>query len=242
MGKIQAIRFLMVVLLIVYLSATVTAAQLLLNDSLKKSTKGTRSGGEFADGGWKVTGKNDSIYWHLPHPVSHGAAEFDIKGLDPNECRLELRDKTEIWHMYDFTFNDADNQYSPGYQNDPFKHFFRKINLWDAADPARDANQMEVIWQILPNCEDPNTKTFSWKPKIKYHFREEWGPDGKGNTSLKIFRNRQPVITLLVPGDWKPGGHSVRIAASTRRSDDAGAPIGAVYSNIKVWDLSADTP
>ncbi len=43
-----------------------------------------------------------------------------------------------------------------------------------------------------------------------------------------------------VPGTWSPGGHSVRIAASPRAfgAPDAGAPVDAVYSNLKVWDLT----
>jgi hypothetical protein len=38
-------------------------AGLVLNDPLQGSTKGTRSGGVFVPGGWKVTGAFDCIYW-----------------------------------------------------------------------------------------------------------------------------------------------------------------------------------
>src|SRR6185436_1125063 len=71
---------------------------------------------------------------------------------------------------------------------------------------------------------------------------EEWGPDGAGNAVLRLYRNTTLVLTTSVPGRWNPAGHSVRIAASPRRAADFGAPIGAVFSNVKVWDLSTAGP
>jgi len=59
---------------------------LVLDDALQGGTTGTRSGGVFVAGGWQVTGKEDTIYWHLP-TIAHGAAEFDVQGLLPNERR-----------------------------------------------------------------------------------------------------------------------------------------------------------
>ena len=53
---------------------------LVLDDALQGSTTGTRSGGKFVAGGWQVTGKNDTIYWHVP-TITRGAAEFDVRGL-----------------------------------------------------------------------------------------------------------------------------------------------------------------
>ena len=44
-----------------------------LDDALERSTIGTRSGGRFVVGGWQVTGKNDTIYWHVP-TITRGAA------------------------------------------------------------------------------------------------------------------------------------------------------------------------
>src|SRR5262245_3031040 len=77
-------------------------AQVLLNDPLQGSTIGTRSGGTFVAGGWKVLTGNDFIYWHLPHNVPWGAVEFYISGLisrDPN-----LPGDSDIVHMYDYTY------------------------------------------------------------------------------------------------------------------------------------------
>ena len=71
---------------------------LVLQDALHGSTTGTRLGGAWVAGGWEVTGKEDTIYWHLP-TIAHGAAEFEVQGLRPNERRAGMEDKTELFHM-----------------------------------------------------------------------------------------------------------------------------------------------
>jgi hypothetical protein len=218
--------------ILIFSSLPVEAA-LVLDDSLQGSTAGTRVGGTFVAGGWQVTGQTDTIYWHVP-TVTNGAAEFDVRGLYPNECRAGMEDKVELWHMYDYTFGNADINYNGGYRDDPYKHFIRKT---DCLDPPR-VNSMEIVWQIAPNFQEPDTAQLSWDPAVTYHFREVWGPDGAGNAVLRLYRDGALLLTTSVPGSWNPAGHSVRIAASPRRAADFGAPIGAVFSNVKVWDLS----
>jgi len=116
-------------LLALALTAPASAA-VVLDDALQGSTTGTRSGGMFAPGGWKVTGKNDSILWHIP-TVKHGAAEWQVKGLNPGECRAGMEDHAELFHMYDFTYSGSDVNYAPGYRDNPFKHFVRKQGCID---------------------------------------------------------------------------------------------------------------
>jgi hypothetical protein len=212
-------------------------AALVLDDPLQGATLGTRSGGTFVAGGWQVTTKDDMIYWHVP-TITSGAAEFDVRGLNPNDGRAGMEDKTELFHMYDYTFGNSDINYNGGYRDNPFKHFVRKIGRLDAAK----ANAMEIVWQIQPNYVEPDTARLSWTSNTTYHFREEWGPDGEGNTVLKVYRDCVLLLTMSVAGTWNPAGHSVRIAASPRRAADAGAPLGAIFSNVRVWDLSSTTP
>jgi len=209
-------------------------AALVLDDPLQGSTRGMRSGGTFVTGGWQVVTKDDTIYWHVD-TITHGVAEFDVRGLYPNECRTGNEDKVELFHMYDYTYNNADIDYTPGYRENPYKHFIRKT---DCLDTGR-VNSMEILWQILPNFNEPDTTQLLWDPATTYHFREEWGPDGAGNSVLKVYRDGVRLLTTSVPGSWNPAGHSVRIAASPRRDPAAGAPFGAVFSNVKVWDLSS---
>lgn len=184
-----------------------------------------------------MTGSTDTIFWHVP-TVTNGAAEFDVRGLNPNECGAGMADKVELFHMYDYTFGNSDFNYNGGYRDNPFKHFIRKT---DCLDVPR-VNSMEIVWQIAPNYQEPDTAQLSWGPNTTYHFREEWGPDGSGNALLKVYRDGALLLTTSVPGTWNPAGHSVRIAASTRRAEDFGAPIGAVFSNVKVWDLTSIIP
>ena len=207
---------------------------LVLDDALQGSTIGTRSGGAFVTGGWQVTGKNDTIYWHVP-TLTKGAVEFDVRGLQPNERRAGMEDKSELFHMYDHTVGNADIDYSGGYRENRFKHFIRKIGALDA--PKVDA--MEIVWQIRPDYVEPDTARLSWASNTTYRFREEWGPDGEGKTVLKLYRDGVLLLTTSVPGLWKPAGHSVRIGASPRRDPAAGAPVGAVFSHVKVWDLAS---
>ncbi|UCD29905.1 MAG: DNRLRE domain-containing protein, partial [Planctomycetota bacterium] len=94
---------------------------LVLNDPLQGSTIGTRSGGSFASGGWQVDNDLDYIYWHITPTISHGAFEYDVKGI--SDC--QGAEKKELSHMYDWTYNNADTNYL-GYRNNPYKHFVRR--------------------------------------------------------------------------------------------------------------------
>src|ERR1041384_1081094 len=209
------------------------SAGVVLDDPLQGTTSGTRAGGAFVTGGWQVTGQYDTIYWTVA-TITNGAAEFDVRGLNPGECGAGMADKTELFHMYDNTFGGADTNYSGGYRDDTYKHFIRKTGCLDTAR----VDSMEIVWQIAPNYTEPDTAKLTWDPGTTYHFREEWAPDGAGNAVLKTYRDGVLVMTTSVPGTWNPAGHSIRIAASPRRATDAGAPVGAVFSNFRVWDFS----
>jgi hypothetical protein len=161
-----------------------------LDDALEGSTIGTRSGGRFVAGGWQVTGKSDTIYWHVP-TITRGAAEFDVRGLEPKERRAGMEDKTELFHMYDHAVGNADDNYSGGYRENPFKHFIRKIGALDAAK----VDAMEIVWQIRPNYQEPDTARLLWTSNTTYHFREEWGPDSAGKAVLKLYRNGVLLLT-----------------------------------------------
>src|SRR4029453_18321077 len=88
---------------------------------------------------------------------------------------------------------------------------------------------------------EPDTQVLSWNPATTYRFREEWEPQG-GNSHLRTYRNGALIMSVTLPGVYPPAGHSIRIAASTRRDAAAGAPVDAVFSNVKVWDLSEVEP
>ena len=159
-------------------------ASLVLDDPLQNSTTGTRAGGTFVTGGWQVGTATDSIYWHVP-TITNGAAEFDVRGLNPNECRTGMEDKVELFHMYDYTVGSSDTTYNGGYRDNPFKHFIRKTDCLDTVK----VDSMEIVWQIAPNYTEPDTARLSWNAATTYHFREEWATDVSGNAVLKIYRD-----------------------------------------------------
>jgi hypothetical protein len=212
-------------------------AVVVLDDPLQGATLGTRSGGVFVSGGWQIAGKTDTIYWQVP-TLTKGVVEFDVRRLNANACRTGMEDQTELFHMYDYVFGNSDLNYNGGYRDNPFKHFIRKTGC---LDPGR-VDSMEIVWQIQPNYVKPDTARLSWNPNTTYRFREEWAPDGAGNAVLKVYRDGVLLRTTSVPGTWSPTGHSVRMAASPRRAADAGPPLGARSSNVKVWDLSRTVP
>ena len=229
------------VLTAMMLPAASAWAGLVLDDPLQGSSSGTRSGGAFVTGGWQVTGQYDCVYWHLPHTVFKGAAEFDVKGLYPNECRAGMEDKTELFHMYDYTWYNSDVQYGdPGYRNNPYKHFIRKTGCLGSYNGTTDS--MEIVWSCNGDWYEADSPVLSWNQNNTHHFRVEWGPDGSGNSVFTIFRDGNQVFRKGAVGSYAPAGHSVRIAASTRRATDAGAPIGAIFGNVKVWDLADYVP
>ncbi len=215
------------------------AQVLVLDDALLGSAMGTIDGGTFLADGWRVNNQYDSIYWHIP-TVSHGTAEWSVRGLNSNEGRPGMEDKSELFHMYDYTFGDADDVYSPGYRDNTYKHFVRKIGTLGSYNNSIDA--MEVVYKIGDPYFEVDTPVVSWTPSTTYRFREEWGPDGSGSSYLRLYRNGTLLLNESLPGIYAPVGHSVRIGASTRRAADAGAPVDAVFSNLKVWDLSVNEP
>jgi hypothetical protein len=212
-------------------------AALVLDEPLRGATTGTRSGGAFVASGWKVTGKNDYICWHVP-TLTNGAVEWSVKGLAPRECRPGMEDKTELFHMYDYTWNNSDSNYAPGYRDNPYKHFVRKTGCLDAAR----VDAMEILWLIGPNYLEGDSPVLAWDTNRTYLFRQEWKPDGAGGSTLRTYRDGTLILTQTVPGLYAPTGHSVRIGASTRRAADAGAPIGAVFSDLKVWNSTRRIP
>ncbi|MDO8588390.1 MAG: hypothetical protein Q7T82_15285 [Armatimonadota bacterium] len=232
------LRTLALVILVSALLASSTWAQVgvVLNDPLQGSTIGTQENGQFVAGGWTPTGEYDCIFWHLPHSVSHGKAEFYLKGINSNECRTSpwpMNGANELFHMYDYTFNNSDYVYSGGYRDNPYKMFLRKCGCGYGAN----TNAMKVVYGVLSNVYEDYTSILAWNPAQNYHFSVEWGPDGNGNTVIRVYRDGVQFYTYSSVGIYSPPGHSVRIGASNRRYNE-GVPQGAIFSYLKVTDIS----
>ena len=137
--------------------------------------------------------------------------------------------------MYDHTYASSDTSYNPGYRDNPYKHFVRKQGCIDLAP-----DRMKIVLKIAEAFEEPGSAPLTWDGAREYLFREEWGPDGSGNCVMRLFRDGALVTSATVPGEYAPAGHAVRIGASTRADAAAGAPLGAVFSDLKVWNLDAE--
>lgn len=153
---------------------------LVLEDPLIGSTSGTRVGGSFTQEGWRVDGQYDSIYWHLPYTIQKGAVEFYIRGIRPNECRPGMQDKTELFHMYDYTYANSDTNYAPGYRDNPYKHFIRKTGCLDTAK----TDSFELLLKIEDEYTEPDSSVMTWDENSTYLIREEWEPDGHMSSTL----------------------------------------------------------
>ncbi len=205
-------------------------AGMVLDDPLNGSTTapstgGAQQGGTFLPGGgWRVDGPHDCIFWHVA-PNTRGAFEYEVTGLGEG-CSVST--KNELSHMYDWTFGNADYQYNGGYRDGPYKHFIRK-----QCDPGKERT-CELLWQVSPCSHEPDSGALSWSSTATYRFRVEWEPVG-GNTVARIYRDSTLLWQGSCPGSYTPGGLSVRIGASNRHMGED-AFIGAVYSNVRVFD------
>jgi hypothetical protein len=152
-----------------------------------------------------------------------------VTNIEPN-CTT----KNELSHMYDWTVGNSDTTYSGGYRDNPYKHFIRR----ECGDKA---GRLELVWNI-PGCtngDDWDSDILAWgDANTVYHFRVEWQYDsGSDSTTFRLYRNGVFIDDKTCSGQYTPGGQSVRIGASNRGPDE-GAYVGAIYSNVKVWDLS----
>ena len=210
---------------------------------ISPSTFGTA--GVIGAEGWQCTQRFDAVYYHLDTALSRGKVEFEVKGIRPNETTGHMRDKTELFHMYDYTKDNADNTYG-GYRGNKYKMFIRKIGAWDAANPEPKADKFEMVYIIAPAGGEPDSKEkLAWDPNVWNKFVIEWGPDGTGNTPMQIRLNGSPVtptMPMLVPGFYEPEGHSVRFGASTKDTEGSSAPIGGTYRNIRIWQIAPIAP
>jgi len=204
---------------------TPARAVLVINNPLQGSTNGTREGGTFVPGGWRVDDQYNCIYWHTP-TTNHGYYEFDIIGIP--SCGPGLG-KNELSHLYDYTFGNGDVNYTGGYRDTPYKHFLRR----ECVSPKTDT--MEILWVVSPCVHEDDTPPLTWSPTTSYRFRMEWENTG-GNSTSKVYRNGTLIMQQTGAGSWSPAGQSFRIASSTRRADE-GAIVGAIYSNVKIEDL-----
>lgn len=218
---------------------TAPPQRLVLNDPLDGSTIGTRSGGIFEPGGgWKVLNNMDCIYWHISPTVTHGRYEYDVKGQNNGTVGCCYGGEyagqpflvNELSHMYDWTFENADTNYT-GYRNNPYKHAVKRMSY--APGPT-----MKLLWALTGlGGEDWSGYGLNWDPDTTYRIAVEWVPNAAGTEcDYTTYRDGQQVHSMQIAKIYSPTGLSFRIGSGGRTEECA--YIGAVYSNVKFWDLS----
>ena len=159
---------------------------LLLDDPLQGGTVGTRSGGAFVAGGWQVTGRTDTIYWHVPDVTQGRGGIRRARDCIRTSAARAWRTRSELFHMYDYTFGNSDINYNGGYRDNPFKHFIRKTGCLDTARVNSMENRLADPAQLR---RAGHRQCCHGIPQRTYRFREEWGPDGAGNSVLRTYRD-----------------------------------------------------
>src|SRR5687768_16303529 len=146
-----------------------SASGQVLNDPLQGSTIGTRENGAFVAGGWQVTNQYDTIYWHVP-TLAHGSFEYNVSGLASASCPGGAGLRSELSHMYDYTFGSADVVYSPGYRDNPYKHFIRK-----QCEPGR-VDTLEIVWAVAGGGFFEVDSGRSEERRVGKECRSRWPP------------------------------------------------------------------
>jgi hypothetical protein len=212
-------------------------SQLVVDDPLTNGvTVGIRDngGGEFVGGGWMVTGASDNIRYTPPNPLEAGALEFDVRGLRFDDTR-EQNHRGQLLSMYDASFGDPRHVYAPDMRLNPFK-FVLQRNGRDKE--AYFANHLKLIMNTdgVNQFEDYSAAgAFAWDENRTYRMRLEWKA---GIIRFSIDGqdlDRWPFVYRSV---YRPAIHDIRIGTNTRNN----AILGAVYSNVKIYDFGAPPP
>ena len=211
---------------------------LIINDPLtNNTTTGNRVGGTFVNGvGWKTVGNSDGIYYVVNPTIPRGKFEFDVTGLVP-QATNPSDGKGELCHMYDNYPSNADVNKNPGYDDNSYLVYIRKLGASYA--PAND-DAMKTTASTGPGTgTEVYTSKFTWSPSTVYHFTITWEPGTQaGTTVFKYWRDSDLLNTITLTGTYTPQQHRVRIGASTRVN---GIP-NAIFSNVKVWSYSGPPP
>jgi len=157
---------------------TVSAAseRIVLQDSLRNSTKAKRTAGQFVSGGgWQVTGPNDMLGYDLGAYVESGSLEFELRNFDPSR------------------------------QNSLQRHHFMSMyrTPWGNHHPAEN---LETVWNLHSGFYyNPGVKLLSWtyvedeqntinknewRLDQTYQIKVEWG-----GRQVRYYRNGEPQAT-----------------------------------------------
>jgi hypothetical protein len=195
------------------------ASKVVLEDSLKGSTKGKQSGGKFVEGGgWTAVGPDDRIVWELPDYIGDGSLEMDIRNFDPpNQA---VANKNNIIGMWETLWESGGAKDRPNMDNfnvrvgKNYKQLKLELHTHGFA-------QHEKALTPLKNGFDP---------KHTYKFKAEWI---KGVLTFSL--DGEQFYQWISPNsDPMDRFKYVHIGSDPQFK---GATPGPIFSNIKVISI-----
>ena len=158
---------------------------LVLSDSLNQSSLGRVTGGEFLpEGGWKVTGKDNMIFYDLNTYISHGIMEVKFSNFDP---------------ALENTFNR--HHFISMYKNKWGEHHqIESFNTdWDLHTGFNYSNGVKLQAAAYEDAKEVilTAKSLKWNVNKTYRLKFIW----KGDT-VRFFRDNTLLITIGLAHDF----------------------------------------
>jgi hypothetical protein len=197
------------------------SSNVVLEDPLAGSTKGTQVGGTLLPDGFRIDNPDDHITYEVPK-LTDGAIELSVRGLQKGIPAGAVED-AELIVMYDGTYSPDPERDYLGFRNNPYKFLLRK----------RDTDAVKVVLRTPGGEIEDSSAPLAWDPSATYRFRVEWG-----GGSARVYRDGQLVKAVSPGGTWSPAKHRIRVG-------DGGASRGwkgVVSSKLVVTSGSATPP
>lgn len=215
----------------------------MLEDSLRGSSSGNLVGGQITATGWRVTNRQDRIWWEIP-PLVEGSIEFTVTGMTNGATSNMTLVAHELFAMYEAGYGMPE---PVAYLND-FRNNYYKVMVRVHGNNATPGQQ-EMDWS---NCAggDPGFADDAICPCSNGYFSRPLGGtgtwDGTGEririewnaaSGARLLRNGVEVVSHTWPGDNSFAPVALHFSFGTSRATvipEAGLPVGAVFSDLVV--------
>ena len=125
-----------------------------------------------------------------------------MRGLNPNEGGAGWRTRPSCSTCTTTRSETRTSTTTAATATTRYKHFIRKTGILDTAR----VNSMEIVWQILPNYNEPDTAQVSWNPADDLSLPRGMGTGWRGQLRAAAYRDGALLRTISLPGTWTPGG------------------------------------
>ncbi len=215
------------------LVASGARGQMVLEDDLVSSTKGTQQGGTFAAGGGWQAGKQ--IYWDVGFEITEGGMSIEVTNWDADATSPQHQfDKQHIINMYQAAHgsphkSDADNP-KGGFFNirtgATYNNLFKFLSSTAGFSPPPNG-RYEVRIKKSPGFIDP---------KETYTIKVEWTLSG----DITAFLDGANLVTHSHGTPFRL--RHVFIGTDNAPAGTYGPQKDVIYKNLKVWGKATPVP